>query len=131
MPSAAVEAAFQAMLASNWSQSPVIADQATQPPQNANAFLVVQYPVVNSKKPALGGHYLEDGTARLVLNVKSGLQLSYGLGLADTLASLFRDAFFSGVETFTPSSPIINSQNDNGSWFELAVIVPYRYQFDA
>jgi uncharacterized protein DUF4128 len=131
MPSAAVEAAFQAKLASDWTQSTVLPDQTTEPPTTAKAFLVVQYPVQNSRKPSLQRRYLEEGAARLVLNVRSGIQLSYGLGLADSLAALFRTARFDGVETFVPSAPIINDQNDDGNWFELAVIVPYRYQFDS
>jgi len=130
MPSAAVEAAFQARLASDWTQCPVLLDQSVDPPATANAFIVVQYPVQNSRHPVLQRTYLEEGAARLVLNVRSGLELSYGLGLADTLASLFRTVRFDGVETFAPSAPIINDQNDDGNWFELAVVVPYRYQFD-
>lgn len=130
MPSAAVEAAFQARLVSSWASTPVLTDQSVDPPPTANAFVVVQYPVENARHPVLQRTYLEEGAARLVLNVRSGIQLSYGLGLADDLATLFRTVRFDGVETFAPSAPIINDQNDDGNWFELAVVVPYRYQFD-
>lgn len=132
MPSAAVEAAFQAKLTADWTGSTVLDGNGdTQPPEGVNAFLVVQYPVVNSQKPVLGRRFFEEGAARLVLNVKVGTGLPDGLALADTLASLFRDRNLGGgIETFTPSAPIINDANDDGNWFELAVIVPYRYQFD-
>lgn len=131
MPSAAVDAAFKARLGSLWTISPVIGlNNVMEPPTGVDAFLVVQYPVVNSGKPALGRHYFEDGAARLVLNVKAGLDLATGLGWADTLASLFRTQKFGGVETFAPSAPAINDANDDGNWFELSLIVPYRYQFN-
>jgi hypothetical protein len=131
MPSAAVDAAFQSRLAQNWSVGPVLEDNGgvVTPPTGVNVFLVVQYPVVNGTKPVLGRTYWEEGAARLVLSVKSGIGLSAGLGWADTLASLFRNRKFGGVETFAPSSPITNNASDDGNWFELAVIVPYRYEF--
>ncbi len=132
MPSAAVDAAFQSKLASGWTTSPVKGiNFETEPPDDANAFVVVQYPVVNGEKPGLGGRYFEEGAARLVLNVKTGIGLQTGLAWADSLAALFRDYRpGGGFETFAPSAPIINDANDDGNWFELSVIVPYRYQFN-
>jgi hypothetical protein len=133
MPSAAVETAFSAKLQSGWTLGPVIGlNGVTEPPDPGtySSFLVVQYPVVNSDKPVLNGKYFEEGAARLVLNVKSGLSLAVVLPWADTLASLFREYRpGGGFETFTPSAPILNDANDDGNWFELSVIVPYRYQF--
>lgn len=132
MPSAAVDAAFKARLASDWTTSPVIGmNGVTEPPSDQNAFLVVQYPVINGEKPVLYGRYFEEGAARMVLNVRSGLALDVVLPWADTLASLFREfKNGAGFETFTPSAPTINDANDDGNWFELSVIVPYRYQFN-
>jgi hypothetical protein len=34
------------------------------------------------------------------------------------------------VEVFEPSPPIVNDDNEDGNYFELAVVIPYRYQFD-
>lgn len=131
MPSAAVDAAFQERLADNWTSSEVFGvNGKTEPPENAAAWLIVQYPVVNAEKPALGRRYFEDGAARLVLQVRRGTELSTGLALADSLAALFRTQTFDGVETFEPSAPIIDDDNDDGNWYELVVIVPYRYQFN-
>lgn len=130
MPSALVDEAFQDRLDAYWTATPVLTqNEDTKPPTGVDAFLVVQYPVVNSSKPVLGRHYFEDGAARLVLNVKSGIGIADGLAWADTLAWLFREQKFGGIETFVPSAPIINQVNDNGNWFEFSVIVPYRYQF--
>jgi hypothetical protein len=129
MPSAAVDAAFQARLASQWTLSEIITGTEASDPPDANAFLVVQYPVVNSSKPVLGRTYFEEGAARLVLNVKSGFGLDTVLPWADTLAGIFREVKFGGVETFVPSAPIINDVSDDGNWLSLSVIVPYRFQF--
>ncbi len=130
MPSAAVDVAFRAKLASGWSTGPVIGPEGvTEPPTGTDSFLVLQYPVANADKPVLHGKYFEEGAARLVLNVRRGLEMTDGLGWADALAALFREYKAGSFETFVPSPPIINDTNDNGNWFELAVLVPYRYQF--
>lgn len=139
MPSAAVDTAFKTKLAASWTASQVVGGLAvgdppgniTDPPADVDAFLVVQYPVVNSDKPVLAGRYFEDGAARLVLNVKREVGQDQGLIWGDTLAGLFREYKpGSGFETFVPSAPIINDANDDGNWLELAIIVPYRYQFN-
>lgn len=130
MPSAAVHAAFKSRL-SNWHAGTLVDGQATtEPPVGVDAFLVLQYPVVTGSQPVLGKTFFEDGAARLVLNVKRDVGLEYGMGLADDLADLFRDAKFSDVQVFTPSAPIIRDDIDDGNWIELSVIVPYRYQFN-
>lgn len=135
MPAAAVDAAFQAKLAASWvSIDQVVLDAngtETTPPQNAIAFVVVQYPVVNGEHPVIGRRYFEEGAARIVLNVKAQTGLATGLAMADTIAALFREVkLATGVETFTPSGAIVNDINDDANWFSLSIIVPYRYQFD-
>lgn len=135
MPSATVDAAFKARLAASWDVAsyPVIGvNGVTEPPDpsSKNAFVVVQYPIQDGQKPVVHGKFFEEGAARLVLNVKSTLALDVVLPWADTLATLFREYRpGGGFETFVPSAPIINDANDDGNWLELAVIVPYRYQF--
>lgn len=131
MPAAVVEVAFTARLAASWTVSSVLSpDALASPPEGVNAFLVVQYPVVNAEKPFLGRRYFEEGTAMMVLKVKSGLGLPTGLAWADTLAGLFRHRKFGGIQTFAPIAPTIDDASDDGNWFELTVIVPYRYQFN-
>lgn len=131
MPALAVNTAFMARLAANWTLTPIVSGNGPQePPAGADAFVVVQYPVVNASKPVLQRTYWEEGAARIVLNVASGSGLEYGLGLQDQLASLFREVKFDGVETFSPASSPVNDANDDGQWFEFSVSVPYRYQFN-
>jgi hypothetical protein len=131
MPSAAVEAAFQARLYEfTLGDPPVVpAIVSGQPPNGADAWIVLQYPVVNGTKPVLGRHYFEEGAARFVLNVRRSVEMDAALGLADDLAGIFRDRKFYDIETFTPSPPIVNDVTNDGNWFSLSVIVPYRYQF--
>lgn len=137
MPAAAVHEAFQARLVANWNQATAViieANTVTEPPPGPHVLL--QYPVANGEKPSLGRRFFEEGAARLVLNIPVGTGLSTALGWADTLASIFREVVFSGMsagtalQTFAPSPPLINDTIEEGNWLELAVIVPYRYQFN-
>ena len=131
MPSAAVEAAFQARLYEYTLGDPPVysGDRVGPARQCARCVRVFQYPVVNGSKPVLGRHYFEEGAARFVLNVRRSVEMDAALGLADDLAGIFRDRKFHDIETFTPSPPIVNDTSNDGNWFCLSVIVPYRYQF--
>jgi len=131
MPSATVEAAFQARYYEETLNDPPIipAIVVGQPANTHDAFVVLQYPVVNGSKPVLDRHYFEEGAARFVLNVRRTAEMETALALADDIAGMFRDRKFHGIETFTPSPPIINDTSNDGNWFSLSVIVPYRYQF--
>jgi hypothetical protein len=73
----------------------------------------------------------EEGAARIVYNAQVSSGLPGPLAKADAIAAAFRGdrLIVSGVEMFEPSPPIINDDNEEGNYFELAVIVPYRYQF--
>jgi len=132
MPSAVVEAAFQARLYEyTLGDPPVIPAIVTGPPSNSDdAFIVLQYPVVNGSQPTIGRRYFEEGAARLVVNVRRTAEMDAALSIADNLASIFRGKKFHGIETFVTSSPIVNDVSNDGNWFSLSVIIPYRYQFD-
>lgn len=132
MPSKAVAEAFQSRLGTTWNGIPVVGiDTIPEPPDDAEAFIVVQYPVVNASQPVLGRRFFEEGAARIVLNIKEGIGLAQGLEWADALAALFRvDDLALGLETFAPEAPVVDDTNDDGNWFSFAVIVPFRYQFD-
>src|SRR5688572_27489285 len=105
MPSAAVHAAFKARLLANWDTAarPVVSDiSVAEPPEGKDAWVVIQYPVVNGVRPVLGHTYFEEGAARLVLNVVNQIDVETALGWVDTLAGLFRGLKprdFSGIET--------------------------------
>ena len=137
MPVAAVDVLIKARLDASWSTCPVVGgidgvlpETITEPPAGYDAFLVVQYPVVNGDKPVLRGKYFEEGAARFVLNVKREIGQTQSLAWADALAVLFRDYKpGNGFETFMPSGPIVNDAIDDANWVEYAVIVPYRYQY--
>lgn len=137
MPAAAVDSAIKARLAASWTESVVVggsrpgdpSELATDPPASVDAFLVVQYPVVNGAKPVLHGRYFEEGAARLVLNVKREVGIAVSLGWADTLAGLFREYRNGSFETFVPDTAVVDDANDDGNWIVYSVIVPYRYQF--
>ena len=131
MPAAAVYNAFYTRLREQWDEADaVIVEPNTLNAPPDGAFVMIQFPVANGLKPSLGRRFFEDGGARIVLNIPVGVGLSSGLTMADELASIFREVYFSPVRTWEPSSPVINDTNDEGNWFELSVVVPYRYQFD-
>src|SRR4029077_6642964 len=100
MPSAAVELAFQTRLSEVTSGDPPVipAIVSGQPDNGHDAFIILQYPVVNGSKPGLQRRYFEDGAARLVLNVRRSVEMADALGMADDLAGVFRDYKFHGIE---------------------------------
>jgi len=128
MPSAAVEFAFQARLYEATSGDPPVipAIVSGQPENGVDAFVIIQYPVVNGSKPVLGRHYFEEGAARLVLNVRRTLEMADALAMADDMAGTFRDYKFHGIETFTPSPPMVNDTSNDGNWFSLSVVAASR-----
>ena len=135
MPSAAVEAAFRTRLAANWNTANGVilgVNEVGEPPSDGSPFLLIHYPVSMSKRTALTRHRFEEGAARIILNAPTGGGLPTWLALADTITEMFRGdkLVFDGVEAFEPSPPIVNDNQDQGNYFELAVIVPYRYQFN-
>ncbi len=49
-----------------------------------------------------------------------------GLTWADELAALFRGKEFGGVQTFAPSSPVQDPNNDAGNYYVLSFAIPYQ-----
>lgn len=133
MPSPAVDAAFKARIAANFTTIPTIGvNDRTEPPSDGSSFVVIQYPVVNGDKPVLGRRFFEEGAARIVVNAAKGpAETDAKDTWVPALATLFRDRDLGGgLETFTPSGPILNDANDDGQFVSYSLIVPYRYQFD-
>lgn len=132
MPTKAVADAVDIRLAENWTATPIIPyDTLAQPPEDADAFVVVHYPVVLGARPVLERLFWEEGAIRIILNVKRGIGLSQGLAWADELSWMFRAVKFDGVETFVPDGPIVDDTIENGNWIEYAVVVPYRFEFES
>lgn len=132
MPAPAVDTAFKARIAANFTTIPTIGiNGVSEPPSDGSSFIVLQYPVVNGEKPGIGRRFFEEGALRIVINVVRAYAETDGAAWAATLASLFRDQKLGGgLQTFTPNGPITNDAIDDGDFVELAVIVPYRYQFN-
>ncbi|MCH2220045.1 MAG: hypothetical protein MK097_06945 [Dechloromonas sp.] len=128
-----VEAAFRMRMEAMFPTIYMIgANGRTTPPDDGREFVVIQYPVHESSRPMLTKRRFEEGAARIVYNAKSGTELASVLTQVDAIAAAFRGdrLKFDGVEVFEPNGPIVNDENDDGNYFETAVIVPYRYQFD-
>lgn len=133
MPAPAVDAAFKARIAANFTTIPTIGvNNVTEPPSDGSSYVVIQYPVVNGNKPVLGRHFFEEGGARIVVVATKGpAEYDAQATWIPALASLFRDRDLGvGLETFTPDGPITNDANDDGAYVSFSLIVPYRYQFD-
>lgn len=129
MPSREVADAVQNRLATYWTATTIVDYDTVAEPPDVNAFLVHQYPVVNGTHPVLGRTFFEEGAIRLVLNVERGIGLVQGLTWCDSLKLLFRDVVFDGVQTFTPSGPVIDDNTEEGNWISYSLIVPYRYEY--
>jgi len=115
---------------SNWTASPIVPyDTAGEPPEGVESFVVVQYPVVNGIRPALGRTFFEEGAIRIVLNVVRGVGSAQGLAWSDELKWMFRAVKFDGIETFVPDGPVIDDTIEEGNWVMYSIIVPYRYEF--
>ncbi len=131
MPAKAVADAVEARLIANWTATVIVPYDTIGETPDVEAFLIVQYPVVNGVQPVLERKFFEEGAFRIVLNVARGIGLEQGLTWCDTLKDIFRRVKFSGVETFVPSGPVTDDNTDQGNWISYSIIVPYRYEFDS
>lgn len=136
MPSAAVEAVFRTRLEANWNVADGVilgSNGVTQAPADGSPFVIIHYPVATNTRPMLRTKRFEEGAARIIYNAEVGDGLAGPLAKADSIAAAFRAdrLIVSGVEIFEPSPPIIGNDNEDGNYYEFAVIVPYRYQFNA
>ncbi|WP_132254735.1 phage tail terminator-like protein [Methylobacterium segetis] len=131
MPLKLVVDAVEARLASDWDRCPVFGiNQQGETPKTGSPFVQVSYPVANGEQLTVGAPganiYRETGTFRLVINSRRGRGVVEGLAWADELAALFRGKEFGGVQTFAPSSPVIDDRNEEGMYFVLSLSVPYQ-----
>lgn len=138
MPTPAVDAAFKARIAANFTTIPTVGIpvERIEPPSDGSSFMVIQYPVVNGDKPTLGRRFFEEGAARIVFNIAKGpAEYDAQQTWIPAVASLFRDKSardlnVAGLQTFTPDGPVTNDTNDDGQFVSFSLIVPYRYQFN-
>jgi hypothetical protein len=130
MASKTVVDAVEAFLAANWTTTPIIGvNLQGEPPADGSPWLTVQYPTATETHigmAAVGNRsFREEGTIRLVLSIRRGDGQSQGLAWMDTLRNLFRAAQFGGVTARTPSPPVNNDTNADGSFWVLSCSIPY------
>lgn len=93
-------------------------------------FLQVTYPVANSSQLTVGAPgsnwWREEGAIRIEINMRRASGTAEGLTWADELAKLFRGKEFGGVQTFAPSSPVQDPNNDAGNFYVLSFAIPYQ-----
>lgn len=138
MASLAVTTAFDAMIAANWTHTPVKAlNDIGKVPDDGSAFLTVTYPVAVETLISVGvpgaNLYREEGAARVALAIPVGQGVSPAATpwaqRIDTLRAAMRGQTFAvgaGV-TWEASPPIFNDDSDDGAYFELSFAVPYRF----
>lgn len=132
MASQAVINAVESGQLSLWSHMPIIGwvrrDERTD---ESASFLQVQYPVANEEQITIGAPganvWREEGVIRLVLLMNRDEDRATILQRADELRSLFRGKEFGGVQTFAPSPPAIDDNNDDGNFLRLSIAVPYQF----
>ncbi|MDR7036112.1 hypothetical protein J2X36_000848 [Methylobacterium sp. BE186] len=131
MPLKLVVDAVEARLADGWDKCPIYGiNKQGETPKGGDPFVQVSYPVANGEQLTVGAPgeniWRETGTFRLVINSRRGRGVIEGLTWADELAALFRGKDFGGVQTFAPSSPVIDDRNEEGMYFVLSLSVPYQ-----
>lgn len=131
MPKKAVVDAVEARLQERFTACPVFGiNLQGETPEDGSTFVQVQYPVASTSPMDLAGsYYREEGAIRFIVNAQRGAETAAGLTLADDLAALFRNKKFGGVQTFAPTSPVIDDRNEEGMYFALSFAVPYQFDF--
>ncbi len=103
--------------------------EGAEVPQDGSAYLEVQYPYSETVQVTLGRVYRESGGVALFVNFERGGGAANAHILADQLATLFRDRRFGGIQTFSPTSPVVDDRNEEGLYYSLSIAVPYEYVF--
>lgn len=130
MPLLDVVDAVDSRLLANWTATPVVPyDSLDPPPEDAEAFVVVQYPIVFEEKPTLSRTYWERGVIRLVLNVKRGIGQRQGIIWSDALKEIFRESSFDGVHTHEVDGPVIDDTIEDGNWVSYSSSIHYHFEF--
>lgn len=100
-------------------------------PADGGAYLSFDFPVSNAQQASVGAPgdniWREEGVARVLLNVPAGSGIATVLQWGDEIAALFRGQYFDGVRTHAPSVASMDASNDAGSYFQIAVAIPYEF----
>jgi hypothetical protein len=132
MASKYVEEAVETYLAANWSDCPVLTENEEQEaPADGSPFLVVQFPVADSRRPPLYTRvYREEGGFRILINVERGGGTTKMRQYGDDLVQLFRDVEFDGVKCRTPTEVFTDDESDRGNYWVGSLVVPYECNHD-
>lgn len=129
MASVAAIAAVEARIATYWAGTYVGFNTTGETPSDGSAFLTIQFPLANAEQISIGTPgaqlFREEGGIRFVYATPRGQGVSYYQGLLETLLGHFRATKFSGVQTFAPSTPVLDNAADNGKYWLLTAAVPY------
>lgn len=101
-----------------------------KPPPAPAPYCMVQFPVSDESRTTHSRSYVEEGAVRVVILAARGNGTDWPLARGEEIAKLFRSRKVNGVEFLTPTSPLMNDDNDDGNYFRTSVIVPYTYHFD-
>lgn len=125
--------AVSARLGADWHGAPIYGVNGGKwgPPEDGSSFVAVQYPFNSARQLTFGAPganvWREEGGIRFVLALEPGTGDDVGFTWADEIAALFRGKEFDGVQCFAPTSPVIDDDNDIGSYFVLTFVVPYQF----
>lgn len=128
----AVIQAVEAVLAANWTATPVIKmnDSQSLPPKSGAEYVEVVYPVANETQMSIGAPganvWREIGAFQVRLYSTRGAGLSAAITKADALAVLFRgQRIAANMECGEVDSAALHDDNDRGNYFVVGVIVNY------
>lgn len=134
MAQAAVVTAVAARLAASFARCPVAGiNLQGDTPADGSPFLTVEYPIANEQQITIGSPganvFRETGAIRFVLAIQLGTGVKQGMDWADELRALFRGQQFASVNTWAPTSPVLDDANDTGNYWRLTFAVPYYFDF--
>lgn len=136
MASKAVVDAVKARVADNFSSCPVFfPNDATTPPPDLSAFVVVEFPISQGLRVSYGARHQDTGTIRFVIHTALKTGIDTALAYGDELAALFRSVKFppddTGAYLETLASGSLNALGSDGGFYRSSFSTPYRLWFNA
>lgn len=137
MASAAVVTAVQALLAANWTATPIVGPNfASLVPDDGSAFLVLEFPPVGDENQVTLGPqgtriFREEGAILLTLCIPLGIGVNetgtLWLTQFDALRAVFRGQQFGFVNTLGASPAHESGESDHGSYYEISSAIVFYF----
>jgi len=132
MASVAVMDAVDARIASLWTATSYFGlNEEGEAPADLSAFLEVQYPLANAQQMSIGSPgaqvFREEGGIRFVLSIPRGVGTRDWQLKLEALVDGFRAKRFDGVNTWAPTSPVLDDGNARAGYWRLTAVVPYYF----